>query len=202
MAARVGKVRLGARVGHMGFLRTYAASARSLEHCVDQTRDLDRERYLCNLFLPPTARPVVFAVHAFNLELARVRETVSEPTIRRMRLQWWRDTLESAARGRPAANPTAEAVAAALSAHPVMRPWLDRMIEMRELELEIELQPADMVWVDAYAVGTAGSLLHCALEAVGADSDAAHDAAAHVGRAHGLVTVSYTHLTLPTTPYV
>lgn len=169
--------------------RSYVASAQSMEHCVQQTRDLDHERYLCNLFLPPAARPAMFAVHSLNIELARVRETVSEPTIRQMRLQWWRDALDSAARGRPSANPVVEGVSAALTAHPVMRSWLERLIEMRELDLQIELQPADMGWVDAYAAGTSGSLLFCALEAVGARSDAAYEAAAHIGRAHGLVTL-------------
>ncbi|KAJ1639782.1 isoprenoid synthase domain-containing protein, partial [Pavlovales sp. CCMP2436] len=152
-------------------------------------RNFDHERYLCNLFLPPPARPTMFAVHAFNLELARVREVVSEPTIRRMRFQWWRDTLESSSRGRPSANPVAEGLANVLAARPLMRPWLDRLIVMREVDLDIVQQPETMSWVDDYAAGTAGSLVHCAVEAVDAGSlDAAHEAARHIGRAHGLVT--------------
>lgn len=179
-------------------MRAYRASARSIAHCVARVQEADRERYVCNLFLPRDARPAVFAVHALNTELARVREVVSEPTIRRMRMQWWRDALDGAARGEPLPNPIVEAVSHALVARPLIRPWLDQLIDEREHDLELVTQPEDERWVHAYADGTAGALLHAALEAVGVDegarsdaarADAAHEAAAHIGRAHGIVTL-------------
>ena len=44
----------------------------------------------------------LFALYAFNLEIARVREPVSEPMPGEIRLQWWRDALVGAAAARSA----------------------------------------------------------------------------------------------------
>ena len=53
----------------------------------------DRDRYLADLFAPADARPHLFALHAFNVEIARVRGKVSEPMPGEIRLQWWREHL-------------------------------------------------------------------------------------------------------------
>jgi phytoene/squalene synthetase len=169
--------------------RTYVAPASSALHCVETTRDLDRERYICNLLLPARARSHAFAACALNAELARVRDSVTEPKLRQVRLQWWRDAVLEAARGTPAHNPLAESLAAALAQHPLMQAWLLNLVSAREADLQITTQPATDAWVDEYAESTAGALIHCALEAAGVGSDAAHEAATHIGRAHGLATL-------------
>ena len=44
-------------------------------------RRYDRDRYLLSLFVPAAARASVQAIYAFNYEIARIRETVSEPLL-------------------------------------------------------------------------------------------------------------------------
>ena len=51
----------------------------------------DPDRYLCDLFAKPKAREGLFALHAFNHEVAKIRELVSEPMLGHIRLQWWRE---------------------------------------------------------------------------------------------------------------
>ena len=51
---------------------------------------------------PPPARPFLFALYAFNHEVARVAETVREPMLGAIRLEWWRETVESAHAAQPA----------------------------------------------------------------------------------------------------
>lgn len=51
----------------------------AVSYCADLVRRLDRDRYLCSLFAPEEARDDLFALYAFNLEVARIPETVSEP---------------------------------------------------------------------------------------------------------------------------
>ena len=64
----------------------------------------DYDRYLSALFAPACRREALFALIAFNHEIARIPEAVSEPMLGRIRLQWWREVLEAvyAGRARPA----------------------------------------------------------------------------------------------------
>ncbi len=48
-------------------------------------------------FAPAAARPPLFALYAFNHEVARIAETVREPMLGAIRLEWWRETVEQAA---------------------------------------------------------------------------------------------------------
>ena len=48
---------------------------------------------------PIIVRPTLFAIYAFNLEIARAPWLTSEAIIAEMRLQWWHDALEEIATG-------------------------------------------------------------------------------------------------------
>ena len=68
-------------------------SETEISYCARLLRQQDPDRYLTALFAPAERREALFALYAFNLELARARESVREPIMGRMRLQWWRDCL-------------------------------------------------------------------------------------------------------------
>jgi len=98
---------------------------------MDMVRRRDPDRYFCTLFAPADLRAALFTLYAFNTELARAQE-VSEPGLALIRLQWWREVVEGAARRHEVASPLralldAGAVAAA--------PLLD-MIAAREADVE------------------------------------------------------------------
>ena len=57
-----------------------------------------------------TSGPHLHALYAFSLEIARVRDSVSEALPGEIRLQWWRDALQGEARGDVMANPVAAAL--------------------------------------------------------------------------------------------
>src|SRR5215469_6490166 len=59
----------------------------------------DRDRFQTALFAPAARREALFALYAFNYEIARVRESVSQPTLGQMRLQWWREAIAAAFEG-------------------------------------------------------------------------------------------------------
>ncbi len=61
----------------------------------------DPDRFLCSLFAPRERRDALFALVAFNPELARAREAARNPMVALMRLQWWRDAVEEAAARKP-----------------------------------------------------------------------------------------------------
>src|ERR1700733_7459141 len=75
-------------------------------------RAADPDRYFATLFAPAAQRPFLFALYAFNAEVARVAETVREPMLGAIRLEWWRETCESAAKGNPRHHDVARGLAA------------------------------------------------------------------------------------------
>lgn len=57
-------------------------------------RQRDYEGYLCVPFFPKELRDTQHALRAFNVELASIRENVSKPEIGKMRMQFWKDTVD------------------------------------------------------------------------------------------------------------
>jgi len=68
-------------------------------------RRVDPDRFLTALFAPAEKREALFLLYAFNHELARARESVSEPPLALIRLQWWREVVEGARRHHEIAEP-------------------------------------------------------------------------------------------------
>lgn len=122
----------------------------------------DPDRFLTALFAPPARRDALFALYAFNHELARAREVVSEPPLALIRLQWWREVVEGATRRHEVATPLAAAMADG---------WLSRndllaMITAREVEAEPSIATIS-AWRD-YVRGAAGGVAVAAGRALGA----------------------------------
>src|SRR5947208_3175404 len=67
--------------------------------CMDTVRRYDRDRFLLGLTVPAKRRAALWALFAFNHEIAKTREVVSEPTLGLIRLQWWRDALDQLYQG-------------------------------------------------------------------------------------------------------
>jgi phytoene synthase len=68
-------------------------------HCATLLRAGDKDRFLAGLFAPAEHRSALYALYAFNLEIARVREVAHGPLAGEIRLQWWCDVLGGEARG-------------------------------------------------------------------------------------------------------
>jgi NADH dehydrogenase [ubiquinone] 1 alpha subcomplex assembly factor 6 len=150
----------------------------------DLRRD-DRDRYLTALLAPPEAREGLMAVYGFNLEIARVRETVSEELIGRMRLQWWRDRLDDIYAGTPPKHPVAEPLAWAVARFAVPRTVLEDLIAAREDDLAAA-PPADLAALEDHARRTAAPVVSLALRVLDQDHGPAAAAAADAALAQAL----------------
>uniref|UniRef100_A0A7S4C0J6 15-cis-phytoene synthase n=1 Tax=Chrysotila carterae TaxID=13221 RepID=A0A7S4C0J6_CHRCT len=169
--------------------RSFSASAKASNYCVDLVKHQDRERYLCNLLVPQRARGGLFALHALNIELAQLKGVSKEQSIPRMRVAWWRQTLAQAIAGSPPEHPVAQAIADAYARYGLTARLIEQLLDAREDNLEV-MQPADRKEVMSYCERTAGALLLLGLECVQVtDSLAAEQAAVHVGSALGLATI-------------
>ena len=141
----------------------------------------ERERFLASLFAPADRRAGLWALLAFNFEIARVRETVSQPLLGQIRLQWWRDVLDEAYGGRPVRrHAVATPLAETIRRWPVRRDRLDALIDGRERDLDPS-PPATLAELDAYAEATSSRLHEAMLDVLGVTEPAAIEAARAIG---------------------
>jgi phytoene/squalene synthetase len=147
-------------------------------------RQADPDRYFSALFAPAAKRPFLFALSAFNVDLARIAASVREPMMGEIRLQWWRETLESARLGQPRAHDVARALAETFVRTELPATIFDEMIDARAFDF-LEGTFADTEKRDAYLDATSANLMRLAarvLEAGDRFDDLAHEA----GLAYGL----------------
>jgi phytoene synthase len=143
-----------------------------MAYCAELARRFDRERWLAALLAPPEPRVRLMALLAFNYEVAKTRESVSQPMVGEIRLQWWRESVESIYAGRPRAHQVVEALARAGRDRPLRRALFERLIDARERDLE-DLPFADLEALEAYAAATSGGLAALELQALGVAADEA-----------------------------
>jgi len=70
-------------------------------HCAELVRTGDHDRFLSTLFAPVEHRDALYALHAFNVEVARVRDAAREPLPGEIRLQAMRPQARDALKIRP-----------------------------------------------------------------------------------------------------
>ena len=83
-----------------------------MQTVIDLVAGGDPHRYRAALAAPVAARPMLFAVYAANIEIARAPWAAHDPTLAQMRLQWWADTIDGVQAGQVRAHPVAKALAA------------------------------------------------------------------------------------------
>jgi phytoene synthase len=161
------------------------SSQATLSLLAEQVRRLDRDRFVTTLFAPVERREALFGLYAFNIEVAQIREMVREPLLGRIRLQWWRDSLEELHAGRVVAHPVAQALSQAFTQFSLSRAPFDALLRTRERDMQAE-PPDDLAALEAYAEGTAGAVAILGLEILGVRDPDALAAARSVGIAWGL----------------
>jgi NADH dehydrogenase [ubiquinone] 1 alpha subcomplex assembly factor 6 len=151
-------------------------------YCASQVRAFDSDRFVTALFAPASRRDDLIALYAFNLELARSREMVSEPALGQIRLQWWRDAVAECYEGRARRHQVVQPLAAAIERHGLSRELLDRIIDAREADFDPS-PPSDTDSLVAYAQNSSGALNRLALTILGVEEENAQQAAMAVGTA-------------------
>jgi phytoene synthase len=163
-----------------------AKSGDGLSPAASLVRRYDRDRFQTALFAPPARREALFALYAFNYEIARVREIVREPMLGQIRLQWWREAIDAAYAGTaPRRHEVVEPLTAAIREFGLSREPFDRLMDAREGDLDAD-PPATLAALEAYAEDSSVPLIVLALEVLDAATPAALQAARHVGVAYAL----------------
>jgi 15-cis-phytoene synthase len=153
--------------------------------CAALVRGADFDRYAATLFVDPPSRRSLLALYAFNTEIVRIREQVSQPLPGEIRLQWWIDTLAGSGHGGVEGNPVAAELLRAVGQHALPVAALSQLIEAHFFDLYNDPMP-DVTALEAYAADTDGTLLALAARIVDQGSGAIDHLARHAGMALGL----------------
>lgn len=144
-------------------------------------RDHDPDRWAASLFWPSTARPDALALMAFDAELTRIADIVSEPMLGEIRMQWWQDAI---AAGNASGHPVATALIATLDRYNLDREAFGALIAGRQAALFSDPY-IDIKALDAHLDATDGTLFR-ALARVLAPGRVPPPAIDPAARAYGL----------------
>jgi NADH dehydrogenase [ubiquinone] 1 alpha subcomplex assembly factor 6 len=144
----------------------------TLGYCGQLVKAQDGDRFLLSMFAPPDRREALWALFAFNLEIAKTREVVSETQLGLIRLQWWREAIGKIYdSGEVLEHEVIKPLAAAINAYDLPRDQFETLIYAREFDLEDTL-PGNIEGLLNYADFTSAPLLMLALKICDVNTDA------------------------------
>lgn len=166
-----------------------ATEVLELSYAAQDVKQYDYDHWLTALFVPQEKRERFFTLLAFNSEISRIRETVSEPMLGDIRLQWWREALEGLEKKTVKTHPVIQALDAANKENALDISLMLNMVDMRSKDLDrapIE-DDEDLL---AYADGTGGALHRLLLSALGGNTHSeVVEAANRAGRVYALIGI-------------
>lgn len=156
--------------------------------CADLVRSRDFARYAATIFVPAEQRRALLALYAFNVEVARVREQVTQPLPGEIRLQWWTDTLAGQDHGGVEGNPVAAELLLAIRSFKLPVAMLSRLIEEHQFDLYNDPMPT-MAALEGYLNDTSSALFALAARIAAPPLPEIDHLARHAGLAQGFVQV-------------
>lgn len=151
-----------------------------------ELRRADPDRYLSVLYASEDKRNALFALYAFNAEIASVRDRIHEPLPGEIRLQWWRDIIEAGTPESAGGYPLATALVSVIQQHRLPVQAFDNYLEARIFDLYDDPMPS-RTDLEGYCGETASCMIQ--LAALILDPNAApevSDLAGHAGCAQAI----------------
>jgi 15-cis-phytoene synthase len=131
------------------------------QHCFDLVRASDKDRYLACLFAPEDKRADLLALYAFNSEITRIRDAVSEPHLGEIRLQWWLECLDAIYEGEKQEHPVAIALARAIQAADLPKHALKNLATAHVFDFYSDPMPT-LIDLEGYLGETSSALIQMA----------------------------------------
>ena len=169
-------------------MSTPDSSRDSAAFCADLVRTHDFARYAATLFLPADQRRALLSIYAFNVEIFRVRDQVSQPLPGEMRLQWWTDMLAGTVHGGVEGNPVAAELLLTINNFRLSVEPLLRLIEEHQFDLYNDPMPS-MAALEGYINDTSSALFTLGAHVVAPPSEEIDHLARHAGLAQGMAAV-------------
>lgn len=165
-------------------------------HCREMVKSQDYENYCIGLLVPKDARGAFYAIRAFNIEVATIKDQVRHNSLQagRIRFQFWRDALRQIYQGKlESRHPVAEALLYYTQKHQLTKRWFERSLEARYANFSSgSNQFETMADLENYAEYGQSSILYLLLQVLNSEdiadvqADKNYIAASHVGVSYGI----------------
>lgn len=133
----------------------------------DIVRRYEYDWYLLSLYAPRHARASLWALYAFNHEISKTRDVVSDTTLGLIRLQWWRDEIGKLYEGGGGGqSPILSTLAKAITSYDLPREDFEALVYAHEFDLE-DVPPASREGLYNYADFTTTPLVKLSLKMIG-----------------------------------
>jgi phytoene synthase len=159
----------------------------AFSYCAELVRSGDRDRFIATLFAPASHRDALHALHAFAIEVARVRSLVREAVAGEIRLQWWREVVQRERGGEAKASPVAAALLDTIETYRLPSDPFSGLIEARRFDLYTEPMQT-IAQLEDYAAKTSSVLFELAARTLGVGAAAAARPAGIAYAVAGLLT--------------
>ena len=157
----------------------------SVETCAQIVRKSDPDRFFATMTAAPDQRAKLFAIYAFNVEVAHLPWVSGEPLIAEMRLQWWQDSIEAMFNEATVLQHEVITVLAQVVREcGLNKPDFTELIAARRWDIYSD-PFQDLADMQNYLKATSGNLMAIAGQALGIDPPAV-EAARDYGAAAGL----------------
>ncbi|KAM0464138.1 hypothetical protein ACHAPV_002685 [Trichoderma viride] len=167
-------------------------------YCLKQLQTSDYDAHLIHRFIPPPVQDTYAALRALNLELVRLPELVSNPTIGVMRMKFWQESIDKTFAGQPPREPICillhrglqqlELRAGSSSTAKSIKFWVSRLIRTRERHMD-NRPFATLASLEDYAEHTYSTIMYATLASMPLRSMHVDHLASHIGKACGIVAV-------------
>ncbi|EPQ31894.1 uncharacterized protein PFL1_00093 [Pseudozyma flocculosa PF-1] len=154
----------------------------------------DYPSFLAHYFYPRHLQTHYLAIRAFNVEVASLKDSVSNELLGQMRMGWWREAIKGAFDNRPAKHPVVLALRSAFHDPAVLsspsggllEDHFLRIISIREADLSSSTTTPSLSELETYAEGTSSRLFYLSLNLLGVSSPVLDELFSHLGKATGL----------------
>lgn len=124
-----------------------------------------------SLFVPPEQREALWTLFAFNHEIAKTREVVSETRLGLIRLQWWREEIGKIYDGQEVStHEVLGPLSRVITRYELPRDEFEALIYAREFDLE-DVLPSNLEGLIHYADFTTTPLVRLTLRITGGEPD-------------------------------
>ena len=154
------------------------------EYCQQKAAPRGSSFYYSVLFLDPSRRRALTALHALRRELAGVVNGTSDENAARIKLAWWRHELGQMFSGKPQHLVT-RALAPSLEPYCISHQQLDQVIDGMEMDL-LQTRYLDFAGLARYCGLASGAFEQCVIGILGPGADAVPAYASHLGMALAL----------------
>jgi len=156
--------------------------------CANLVRGHDFGRYASTLFAPAEERRALLALYAFNVEIFRIRDQVSQPLPGEVRMQWWTDLLAGTHHGGVEGNPVASELLRVIDHFGLPAEPLLRLIDEHQFDLYNDPM-STLAALEGYVQETSPALFATAARIFAPQSAEIDHLARHAGFAFGFSQV-------------